>query len=181
MSQATTEDLAPSPISAPSKSASTMKPHDFATFNRLAEEMTFYHTRLRHTWDALYTASSSSSQVPPSRLINLGLQFCSHLKGHHDIEEAYWFPVLARKMPGFDGDGFAKLQHIEMHKGLDALQPYLVACQRGREDLRRTEVRRLLDSFGGVLWTHMAEEVTALEADTMSKYWTLEEMRQLPF
>lgn len=158
-----------------------MKPRDFATFNRLAEEMTYYHSRLRQSWDALYTASEASSKVPPSRLINIGLHFCSHLQGHHDIEETYWFPVLARKMPGFDGDGFAKVQHREMHKGLDALRPYLMACQRGTEDLRRTEVRRLLDSFGGILWKHMDEEVVALGAENMSKYWTRDDMQKMPF
>lgn len=158
-----------------------MKSAEFNTFNRLAEEMSFYHARLRSTWDEVYASTAATSKVPASRVINVGLHFCMHLKGHHDIEEAVWFPVLARKMQGFREGEFAKLQHEEMHKGLDVLQPYLMDCKRGAQDFHRQKVRNILDSFGGILWTHMDEEVQELRAENMQKHWTLQEMRQMPF
>lgn len=38
----------------------------------------------------------------------------------------------------------------------------------------------LMDTFGGVLWAHLEDEVRALGAENMRKYWTLEEMRRMP-
>lgn len=84
-------------------------------------------------------------------------------------------------MPGFETGGFAKSQHLEIHDGLDDVWKYLAAVRKGEEDLKRAEVRRIMDSFGDVLWTHMGEEVEALRAENMSKYWTLEDMKRLPF
>lgn len=161
--------------------AAAMKSAEFRTFNRLAEQMTYYHSMLRATWDELYASTASTSKAPASRVINVGLHFCQHLKGHHDIEEAVWFPVLATKMQGFREGEFAKLQHEEMHKGLDVLQPYLMDCKRGIQDFHRQKVRNIMDSFGGILWKHMDEEVQELGAENMEKHWTLQEMRQIPF
>ncbi|KAJ9617394.1 hypothetical protein H2204_013816 [Knufia peltigerae] len=154
---------------------------DFRLFNRLAEEMEFYHGMFRSTWDQLYAGTAPGSRLKPSQLINLGLRFCQHLEGHHDIEEAHWFPVLGKKMPGFKARGFAKEQHREMHKGLERLGPYLMECRSGDRELRREEVREIMDSFAKVLWSHLEEEVKELEAENMRKYWTKDEMRRFPF
>ena len=160
-----------------------MTPAEYRIFNRLADQMSFYHGMLRKSWDTLYNGTSphsTSGRKPSSReLITAGLHFCSHLQLHHDIEEAHWFPVLARRMPGFQDDGFAKEQHRQMHAGLDKLTPYLEDCKRGARDLRRDEVRDIMDSFKDVLWTHLDAEVVELGADNMQKYWTLDEMRTL--
>ncbi|CCG84809.1 protein of unknown function [Taphrina deformans PYCC 5710] len=158
-----------------------MKSAEFATFNRLADEMTFYHTMLRSSWDQLYAGSDVKSKLPASKVIAIGIQFCRHLTVHHNIEETTWFPVLAKKMPGFREGEFAKTQHQEMHKGLDVLHPYLIECQKGARDFRREEVRTIMDSFSGILWQHMDEEVVELGAQSMKRYWTLEEMKRMPF
>lgn len=159
-----------------------MSPADFRTFNRLAEQMTMYHSILRKNWDELYAGTAQASRKPsPLALVSLGMQFCQHLKGHHDIEEAYWFPVLGRKMKGFQHGGFAKEQHKAMHKGLDVLAAYMVECKRGDRELKRAEVREIMDSFGVILWSHMDQEVVELGADNMRKFWTKEEMLRFPF
>lgn len=165
----------------PDAAALNMKSAEFKAYNRLAEQMSYYHSILRANWDELYAGTAPASKASASNVIRVGIQFCNHLKAHHDIEEAMWFPVLARKMQGFREGEFAKTQHAEMHKGLDVLQPYLMDCKTGVQDFHRAKVRNIMDSFGTVLWNHMDEEVRELQADSMSKYWTVDEMRRMPF
>lgn len=154
---------------------------DFRIYNRLADEMSYYHSYLRQNWDELYAGTAPNSMVPGDHVIRVGIQFCNHLKAHHDIEEAIWFPILAEKMKGFQEGEFAKLQHEEMHKGLDVLLPYLTDCKVGRQDYRREQVRDIMYSFGTILWNHMDDEVRELQAENMRKYWTVDEMRHMPF
>jgi len=151
-------------------------------FNRLADQMDYYHSILRNTWNELNAATAlTAPSYSPAQLIRLGLHFCDHLKGHHDIEEKYWFPVLGKKMEGFQPGHFAREQHKEIHVGLDVLAGYLKDCKSGTTDLDRAEVRRIMDSFGGVLWNHLDEEVRELGAENMKKYWTEAEMTNMPF
>ncbi len=114
---------------------------------------------------------------------------------HHDFEEAYVFPLLAKRMAAFrharstvssasasEGEaGFAILQHRVIHAGLDKLEAYLRECQDGRREMRREEVKAIMDGFGGVLWVHLEEEVRELGAERMREVgWTVEEMRRMP-
>ena len=169
-SNATNEKSSPTVISA----------EDVKIYDRLAEEMIFYHTMLRSTWDKLYRGTEpGATEPPPATLIGLGLHFCAHLQTHHDIEEAYWFPRLGEKMEGFRPGHFASEQHKEMHKGLEILRPHLEECRRGQRVLDRGQVRQILDSFGGVLWQHMDDEVSELRAENMIKYWSRDEMHHL--
>lgn len=92
-----------------------------------------------------------------------------------------WFPVLGRKMEGFPPGHFAQEQHKEMHKGLDVLSAYLKESRSGSRSLVRREVREIMDSFGGLLWNHLDEEVEELGAANMRKIWSEREMRALPF
>lgn len=113
-------------------------------------------------------------------MILMGLQFCSQLDFHHSIEEQHIFPVLAKKMPEFRKELDLLSQHKQIHAGLEKLESYLEDCRSGTEDLRREEVKRLMQGFGEVLWKHLDEEVQTLRAENMRKYWSLDEMRGLP-
>lgn len=155
---------------------------EFRVFNRLAEQMSAFHTILRLKWDELYASTDPKANKPaPSQVVHLGLHSCQHLKGHHDIEEKYWFPVLGRKMEGFRSCHFATSQHKEIHMGLDKLLPYLMSCKQKTRPFHRVEVREILDSFGGVLWKHLDDEVSELGAENMRKHWTKEDMLWMPF
>lgn len=110
----------------------------------------------------------------------MGLQFCSQLDFHHSIEEQHIFPVLAKKMPEFRKELDLLKQHKQIHAGLEKLEAYLEKCRSGEEDLRREEVRSLMDAFGKVLWQHLDEEVQTLRAENMRQYWSVDEMRKLP-
>ncbi|ROT38457.1 hypothetical protein SODALDRAFT_311190 [Sodiomyces alkalinus F11] len=168
-----------------------LSPADFRVYNRLAEKMDFFHDNFRRTWTTLHTTATSNTRLHGKALrsfIDQSLYFLQMLKAHHDIEETYVFPVLARKMPQFrtgekSDDAAAELlrQHREIHRGMDALETYLRACRSGEEEgLDMARVRELMDSWGTVLWRHLDQEVETLGAENMRRYWTLEEVRRLP-
>ncbi|OKO92244.1 hypothetical protein PENSUB_12806 [Penicillium subrubescens] len=157
---------------------------DLRAYNRLADRMDGFHNHFRMSWNQLWDACDSSSKRPGGlsarQMIMMGLQFCSQLDFHHSIEEQHIFPVLAKKMPEFKKELDLLKQHKQIHAGLEKLEAYLEKCRSGEEDMRREEVKRLMESFGKVLWTHLDEEVRTLKADNMRKYWSLDEMRRLP-
>lgn len=112
------------------------------------------------------------------QFLAMGQQFVHHLTMHHTIEEAHVFPELAKKMPAFKKELELLSQHKQIHKGLDKLDEYLEACRSGERELRLSELKTVLDSFGEVLWQHLDDEVNQLKAENMRKYWTLDEMRK---
>ena len=100
---------------------------------------------------------------------------------HHDIEEQSIFPLLASRMTIFRHNERMKLHHKEIHAGLVRLENYISECRTGQRELRLSEMREVMDSFGTVLWIHLDEEVKNLGAENMRKYWSLDEMRRFPF
>lgn len=110
----------------------------------------------------------------------MGMSFCWQLRLHHSIEEQHMFPVLAEKMPEFRKELELLTQHKQIHVGLDKLEEYLKRCCSRETELRLDEVKQLMDSFKEVLWKHLDDEVYALRAENMRKYWTLEEMERIP-
>jgi hemerythrin-like domain-containing protein len=126
-------------------------------------------------------SDSVAKPLPARRLIDIGLSFTEQLTMHHTIEETYIFPHLAKKMPSFRPDAFAYTQHKAIHQGIDRLEAYLRALRRGERELRREEVKEIMDDFGGVLWQHLDEEVKELGAENMAKFWTPAEMQRIPF
>ena len=172
---------------------------DFRRYNRMAMVMDSYvsssipkpgpgilraqHNHFRHEWQTLWNACSASEDsktMSAKSMINTGLSFLSHLTLHHDIEEAHIFPFLAQRMDFFKPDGVHPQQHREIHKGMEELEDYLKQCLRGSRDFRRDEVKECMSKWGDVLWTHLAEEVQTLGANNMRKYWSLDEVRQMP-
>lgn len=114
-----------------------------------------------------------------------GLSLVRYLETHHAIEETHIFPVLARKMPEFrsgKGNGAAELlqQHRQIHKGMDVLEDYLRKCRSGEADLELSVLKEKMDTWGEVLLKHLDQEVETLGAENMRKYWTIQEVRQIP-
>lgn len=114
------------------------------------------------------------------QIIRTGLSLISHLTVHHDIEETHIFPVLATRMPSFREGSFATEQHKLIHAGMDKLQAYLEECRDGERELRRGEVKGVMDGWGDVLWRHLGEEVEELGAESMRRFWSVEEIQRLP-
>ncbi|KAL8812256.1 MAG: hypothetical protein Q9223_001191 [Gallowayella weberi] len=160
-----------------------LSPSEFKIYNSMADHMEYFHDHFRQTWNTLYTAASRGKRpegMSIKQFLNTGLQFCEHLHMHHGIEEMHIFPVLARKMPAFRKELELLTQHKQIHSGLDQFQAYLQDCASGDRELRMTELKDLMDSFGTVLWTHLSDEVEQLGAENMRKYWTPAEMKIMP-
>jgi hypothetical protein len=149
--------------------------------------------------------------MTPEVFIDRILEWCKALDSHHKLEEEHVFPKLAVKMPVFKNEGpstadlklgkdafdnmvkgdpkasevdqgYIHEQHRQIHAGLDLLHDYVKAWKTDRKsDVKWNEIKSMMDSFGGILWKHMNEEVELLGAANMRKYWTLDEMKTLPF
>ena len=177
-----------------------LSPADFRAYNRGAEQMEYYarkppvlcslwltfvkHEHFRQTWNILYLASSSGKRpagMSIRQFLSVGLEFCDHLDLHHSIEERHIFPVLAKKMSAFREELELRSQHKEIHKGLDKFQVYLADCSLGKRELRLQELKTLMDAFAEVLWAHLSDEVDQLKAENMRKYWSLDEMKRMPW
>lgn len=162
--------------------------HEFRQYNRLAEHMDLFHNHFRSTWNMLWGACTSGKRPGGMSLkafIGAGLQFVQQLEMHHNIEETYIFPILAKKMPEFrsgNGNGAAELlrQHQEIHRGLETLQEYLRRCKSGETELELRVLKTKLEDWGSVLWTHLDQEVETLGAENMRTYWTIDEIRRIP-
>lgn len=114
------------------------------------------------------------------QFLAMGRDFCQQLTMHHDIEEKHVFPYLAKRMAAFREELEMPSQHREIHSGLEKLSTYLDNCSSGNQELRLGELKGVMDSFGDILWTHLADEVEQLGAENMRKYWTKEEVQKMP-
>lgn len=108
--------------------------------------------------------------------LSTGLNLCRSLTVHHTIEENHVFPELAERMPIFEPNETLITQHEQIHEGLEKFEGYLQACLYGEKELRMDEMKRIMDAFGEVLWTHLDLEVKMLGAENMRKYWSKEEI-----
>ncbi|KAF2488077.1 hypothetical protein BDY17DRAFT_314832 [Neohortaea acidophila] len=156
---------------------------EFRVYNSMAEHMNYFHEHFRQTWNLLYTAASSGARPAGMSIrayLNTGEQFAHHLTVHHTIEERHIFPVLARKMPAFREELELLTQHTQIHEGLVKFEKYIEECKSGERELQMGEVKGIMDTFGTVLWTHLDQEVAQLGAENMRKFWTMNEMRQMP-
>jgi hemerythrin-like domain-containing protein len=154
---------------------------DFRLFNSVAVHMNMFHDVFRRTWNMLYGACEANKRpnhMSIRAFISEGERFCQHLTGHHTFEERNVFPRLALKMPAFRKELELLTQHKLIHEGLERLEAYLVECKRGQRELRMSELKGVMDTFGAVLWQHLDEEVNELRAENMRKYWSREEMAQ---
>jgi hemerythrin-like domain-containing protein len=114
------------------------------------------------------------------QFLDEGLQFGHHLTAHHTIEERYFFPMLARRMPEFDprrGDLID--QHRQIHEGLEVFEAYLRGCRSREHELDLAVLREKMESWGDILWTHLDQEVKTLGADNMRRYWSKDDMAQM--
>ncbi|KAL1617067.1 hypothetical protein SLS54_008062 [Diplodia seriata] len=156
---------------------------EYQQYNRCAVRMNFFHNMFRHAWTTMYEACEANklpAGMSLGQFFRFGLDFCNGLKGHHGAEERSIFPYLAKKMPAFRKELELLTQHKQIHAGLDSLTEYLEQCKEGQQEFRMQEMKEIMSGFGTVLWEHLNDEVEQLGAENMRKYWTLEEMRDIP-
>ena len=88
--------------------------------------------------------------------------------------------VLAKKMDAFREELELLTHHKLIHIGLEKLEKYLEDCKFGETELRMSQLKDIMDSFGAVLWEHLDAEVKQLGAENMRKYWSIKEMQRMP-
>jgi hemerythrin-like domain-containing protein len=157
--------------------------HRASTEPRAARLTRTQHNHFRQTWNMLYNACSTGKKPQGMSLrafLSSAEQFAHHLTFHHTIEEQHIFPVLAKKMPKFRKELELLTQHKQIHEGLEKLEKYIEECRSGERELRFGELKAVMDTFGGVLWEHLDDEVRELRAENMRKFWTVGEMRGIP-
>ena len=155
--------------------------------------MSHFHNHFKATWSILYGACEKSELphgMSRTQFISTASQFLRQLSFHHAIEEQHIFPILAERMPAFQAPseggkaegraGVLLQQHREIHAGMDELEGFLKECKSGARDLSFEEMKRVMDTFGDVLWRHLDLEVDCLSAEEMRRWWNLEEVRGLP-
>ncbi|KAK6495415.1 hypothetical protein TWF481_003438 [Arthrobotrys musiformis] len=159
---------------------------EFKAYNRLAVVMDQYHNHFRATWTEIITGLRKSRPKNQSlrQFLSIAQGFCRMIDTHHNIEESYFFPILAKKMPAFQKHnkehGEMIAHHRQIHKGLEKFEDYVNACKSGEKDFVASDMLELMESFEKVLWQHLDEEVQQLGAENMRKYWTLEELKMIP-
>lgn len=155
---------------------------EFRQYDKLAVMMNAYHNHFRHVWKMLYTAAESGerqSGMSIRQFLAYGLQLCRSLNAHHSIEERYIFPELAERMPIFADNDHLIGQHHQIHEGIEKLEEYLQACLYGDKELRMSELKGIMDTFGVVLWSHLDDEVATLGAENMRKYYSAKEIANM--
>ncbi|CAO2655438.1 Nn.00g105020.m01.CDS01 [Neocucurbitaria sp. VM-36] len=166
---------------------------EFKLYNKMAAGMDVFHSGFRAEWEKIYAIGNGGlHSTTPADFMTMVLEWCRGLDQHHSLEEEHVFPKLAVKMPAFrkdksgeqslSGPGYVHEQHRQIHAGLDILHDHVKTwLAAGKNEVDWEHVRKLIDSFGAILWKHMDEEVETLGAANMRLYWTLDEMKQLPF
>ncbi|KAI2734863.1 hypothetical protein DTO013F2_10220 [Penicillium roqueforti] len=114
------------------------------------------------------------------RLIEHGLAFCNELEVHHDREETFLFPKLAARMREFGSQSHLVDQHKKIHVDLAVLKQYLLDCHNEEKVLDRADIMKIMDEFSETLWAHLDDEVYALRAERIRRYWTLDELKKIP-
>jgi hemerythrin-like domain-containing protein len=168
-------------------------PHDFhnpqslstplSSTTQLTTRLPRQHDNFRSTWTLLHTACTNRARPAGMSLhafLTAGLTFAHHLTLHHTIEEQHIFPVLATRMPAFREELELLTHHRRIHEGLHGFETYLEAVRGGERELRWEELLQRMDGWGAVLWEHLDAEVEELGAENMRRFWSVQEMREMP-
>ncbi|KAL7423457.1 hypothetical protein Q5752_001037 [Cryptotrichosporon argae] len=157
-------------------------------WNVLADGMDRFHNHFRWEYNRIYTLADGSFHkegLTLARFIREAQQLHHHLDMHHRIEEAYIFPLLAKRMPQFkDGareKGAHLISHKKIHDGLDRYNDFLQAALANPASYNAQTLRDIMDGFKKVLFDHLDEEVKDLGHESMKAAgWTLDEIRKIP-
>ncbi|KAL2160474.1 hypothetical protein VTH06DRAFT_1162 [Thermothelomyces fergusii] len=196
-----TDSSASVPEQATEPALPPLTPYEFRIYNRLAEQMDYFHEHFRQMYSTLHTACITNrrpANMSLKQFIDEGLRLVRYLEMHHSIEETHLYPLLGRKMPEFratappvgagKGGGKRKKredcellrQHQIIHDGMDEMADYLRRCKDKECELDLGVLRSKVEPWGDVLLKHLDQEVRELAAEKMRKYYTIQEMRAIP-
>ncbi|KAG7562986.1 hypothetical protein FFLO_01544 [Filobasidium floriforme] len=156
-------------------------------WNHLADMMERYHNHFKHNFHAIYQNADKYPKGGPSlrRFLQESQGLYRSLDMHHRIEEAYFFPLLAKRMPQFKAGARESGEHLKSHKAIhDGIETYASLLLKYASDpstYSPEELRGNMDSWREVLFRHLDEEVEDLGWKRMREAgFTLEEIRAFP-
>ncbi|ORY87458.1 hypothetical protein BCR35DRAFT_289530 [Leucosporidium creatinivorum] len=168
----------PDHISPEPKTASERRDWD-----RMSSRMEGFHSYFRSAFQQVWVmADKAGDQLPFREYISFAEELVHHLEFHHSIEERHIFPVLAQRMPEFNHKSSAVHleEHKAIHEGMDRYSAYLSKCKSSPSSFDAEEFRKILQSWGPILFYHLDAEVKTLHHDNLRRYYTIEEVRRLP-
>ncbi|KAK4167622.1 hypothetical protein QBC43DRAFT_341973 [Cladorrhinum sp. PSN259] len=177
-----------------------LTPEEFRIYNRLSDQMEYFHSHFRSIHQTLYQACLNGKRpanMSLKQFLDEGLRLTHYLDAHHSIEETHLYPILARKMPQFRSSSSSSSggvrgskkgkeenellrQHRDIHRGMDGFEEYIRRCKRGEIEFEMGVMRDKMEGWREVLMRHLDEEVEELGAEKMRRVWSLEEVRAFP-
>ncbi|KAJ7218020.1 hemerythrin/HHE cation-binding motif-containing protein, partial [Mycena pura] len=151
----------------------------------MSESMAHFHNYFKQEFNTVYELADGTFNkrgLSLSMYLEMAKRLGSHLTMHHTIEEEHIFPVLAKKMPQFSTE--TEEGHIDshkgIHKGLEDLVTLVSKFKKEPSTYSPDAMRKCLDGFRDVLFSHLDQEVSDLRGENLKKYWTLEELESIP-
>lgn len=142
--------------------------------------MRWFHSHLRTKWTNIQ-ANLAKPSPPKAVLMRDIADFCNHLDGHHRIEEAHVFPLLAKKMPQFKHNAAHEKEHEVMHQALVSLAQHMRSIQQHETPWSTHEILGLVNTLENALFPHLEAEEESLKGYNMRKAgFTLQEIKAIP-
>jgi hemerythrin-like domain-containing protein len=156
-----------------------------------------FHNGFRAKHAALMQRLPEASQMSKSQLMSflqIGASLAQHLEAHHGIEEAYIFPLLAKKLPQFGKEHLQ--EHATMHQAVEGMGKYIEQCakklqngraKKGDDDVWPKDIfdeekmRSHLDHLRDTLFVHLEHEEASLRPESLKKAgFTEDDIRRIP-
>ena len=127
----------------------------------IAQQMVHLHNCILRLLNSIY---NQALHVKSPEDVRDFLAYVKHwhdeLQHHHTVEEEFFFPAL-EALGGQKGSMEGNVaQHDAFEPGLDALGKYAVSTSVDEYDGQK--LRSIIDSFGEILTTHLADEIPTL-------------------
>lgn len=143
-------------------------------YQQLQWTMIVAHETVKNGFNSIY----GHLENPPMNDLGNFLSYCTVwtdiVEKHHGVEERFLFVELQKKL-----DFSTELeQHKEIHEKLDKVVASLREAKADHSKFDAPALRELMDSFKGILFTHLDQEVEDLSAEKL-KVFTEAEMKAM--
>ncbi|KAH7312948.1 hypothetical protein BKA65DRAFT_149307 [Rhexocercosporidium sp. MPI-PUGE-AT-0058] len=149
----------PIPLMSPPKQTPEYSPETI----KVATEMTLAHNVFLRNLNAMYLQCTHiHTPTDIADFLTFSKAFYLALHHHHWGEEKFFFPAVEKytEKPGLMSTNVN--QHQAFDVGLEAFHGYVEKVRMGEEEYDGVRFRELLNGFGGVLETHLREEIGTL-------------------
>lgn len=123
---------------------------------KLALEMSFIHDSFIRCLNSIHFNATRIKSEDEDAFVGYCLNFPYVVHDHHDLEESLLFPCFQQKLDMSSNVS----QHQLLHEGMDSFQAYLQGMKENKESYDGAKVLKALDSFAGILVTHLNDEVS---------------------